>query len=153
MIDTRFLRSGVFWSWFLVTAAVIAVLFGWELRFIHLPLPMLPRMQVTAFDLGYSVALTFLMALAAGFFGWQRRYGSCPVGVKRTFGFAGTLGGIALLCPVCLALPGALLGLGTIIAVVGEFLPLIRLLAVIFAAVAVFLLWPRSTAAPRNGRG
>lgn len=143
MVDTRFLRSAVFWTWFLVTLAVTATFFGWELRIVPLPLPQLPRAPVTALDLSFSAGLVAMLSLAAGLFGWKRRYGSCPVGVKRTFGIAGTLGGIALLCPVCLALPGALLGIGTIIAVLDPFLPLVRLLAFVFAIVAVYLLWPR----------
>lgn len=146
MVDARFLRSGVFWTWFLVTLAITGVFFAWELRLIHLPIPGVPRMEATPFDLGYTAVLAALMALAAGLFGWQRRFGACPVGAKRTFGFAGTLGGIALLCPVCLALPGALIGLGTVIAIIGQFLPLIRLLAVLFAIMAVFLLWPKKAA-------
>ncbi len=148
MVDTRFLRSGVFWTWFLITLVITGAFFAWELQLIHLPMPDMPRMEATPFDLGYTAVLALLLSLAAGLFGWQRRFGTCPVGVKRTFGFAGTLGGIALLCPVCLVLPGALLGLSTIIAVVGQFLPLIRLLAVLFAVVAVFLLLPASAKAP-----
>lgn len=150
MADLRFLRSGVFWMWSVITLVFASIFFAWELQLIHLPLPMIPRMETTTFDLTYTVVLSLLLALAAGLFGWQRRFGVCPVGVKRTFGFAGTLGGIALLCPVCLVLPGALLGLSTIIAVVGQFLPLIRLLAIMFAVVAVYLLWPRRVSAPKK---
>lgn len=143
MSNLRFLGSGLFWTCFLITFAVSTLFFGWELRFIPLPFPMLPRVPATTIDYAFTGGLIVLLSLAAGLFGWQQRYGSCPVGVKRTFGMAGTLGGIALLCPVCLALPGALLGLGTILAVIGPFLPLIRLLAIVFAAVAVYLLWPK----------
>lgn len=143
MANLRFYRSGLFWTWFAVTLAVTTLFFGWELRFIPLPVPMLPRAPATSVDYAFTIALIALLSVASGLFGWQRRYGACPVGAKRTVGIAGTLGGIALLCPVCLALPGALLGLGTIIAVLGPFLPLMRLLAVAFAGVAVFLLWPK----------
>lgn len=145
MVDSplRFLRSSVFWTWFIVTLAVASLFFAWELRLVILPWFNLVRAPATTFELLYTGLLAVLLAMAAGLFGWQRRFGSCPVGVKRTFGFAGTLGGLALLCPVCLALPATLLGLGTVIAVLGQFLPLIRLLAVLFAAVAVFLLWPK----------
>lgn len=139
----RFLRSPTFWAWGFVALLVAGAFFVWELRLVPLPLPELPRAQATPLELAYTAALTLLLALAAGLFGWQRRYGSCPVGVKRTVGFAGALGGLALLCPVCLALPGLLLGVGTLIAIVGQFLPLIRLLAIVFALVAVWLLWPK----------
>ncbi len=143
MDNLRFLRSGLFWTCFLVTFAVATLFFGWELRLVPLPFPMLPRAPATSLDYAFAGGLICLLSLASGLFAWQQRYGSCPVGVKRTFGIAGMLGGLALLCPVCLALPGLLLGIGTIIAVLGPFLPLLRLLALVFAGVAVFLLWPK----------
>lgn len=143
MDNLRFLRSGLFWTCALATLVITGAFFAWELRLFALPFFTLVRPPATGLDLAFTALLSLLLSLAAGLFGWQQRYGSCPVGVKRTFGFAGTLGGIALLCPVCLALPGALLGLSTIVAIVGQFLPLIRLLAVLFAATAVFLLWPK----------
>jgi hypothetical protein len=115
--------------------------------------PRAARAPATTLELVYTGVLTLLLALASGLFGWQRKNGSCPIGVKRTVGIAGALGGVALLCPVCLALPGLLLGVGTLITILGQFLPLIRLLAIVFALVAVWLLWPRATAAPTKGRG
>ena len=139
----RFFGSPIFWAWCVPTLAIAGIFFAWELHLIHLPLPGIPRMEATFLELAYTGLLSILLSLAAGLFGWQRRYGACPAGIKRTFGFAGALGGIALLCPVCLALPATLIGLGTIIAVVGEFLPLIRVLAVIAAGFAVYLLWPK----------
>ena len=143
MADVRFLRSGLFWAWFVVALAITGTFFAWELRLNHLPVPGLMRMDATPFDLAFTGTLALLLSLAAGLFGWQRANGSCPIGVKRTVGAAGTLGAVALLCPVCLALPAAFLGLGTLVAAIGVYLPLIRLLAVVFAAVAVYLLWPK----------
>jgi hypothetical protein len=139
----RFLRSTTFWTWSIAALLVAGAFFVWELRLVPLPIPELPRAPATGLEVAYTAALTLLLGLAAGLFGWQRRYGSCPVGVKRTVGVAGTLGGIALLCPVCLALPGIFFGLGTLVAVMGQFLPLFRLLAIVFAVVAVWLLWPK----------
>jgi len=136
----RFLGSGTFWGWFLATG----VFFAWELRLVELPLPTLPRVPATPFELSYTAVLTLLLSLASGLFGWRRRNGSCPVGVKRSVGLAGMLGGIALLCPVCLALPVTLLGLSTVIAIVGQFLPLIRIIAVLFVGLAIWLLWPKA---------
>lgn len=144
----RFLGSPTFWGWFLATLAVTGVFFAWELRLVELPLPTLPRVPATAFELSYTAALTLLLSLASGLFGWRRRYGSCPVGVKRSVGLAGMLGGIALLCPVCLALPVTLLGVSTLIAVISQFLPLIRIIAVLFVGMAIWLLWPASDAPP-----
>lgn len=139
----RFFRSPTFWTWSIATLIVAGAFFVWELRLVPLPFPELPRAPASTLELGYTAALTILLSLAAGLFGWQRRYGSCPIGVKRTVGVAGTLGGIALLCPVCLALPGILFGIGTFIAILGQFLPLIRLLAILFAVVAIWMLWPK----------
>jgi hypothetical protein len=139
----RFLRSTDFWTWAIVALLVAGTFFVWELRLVPLPIPELPRAPATTLELAYTGVLTLLLALAAGLFGWQRKNGSCPIGVKRTVGIAGALGGLALLCPVCLALPGLLLGVGTLIAILGQFLPLIRLLAIVFALVAVWLLWPK----------
>lgn len=148
----RFLRSSVFWTWCIPAFIVAGAFFAWELRLLPLPYE-LPRAPASSFELAYTATLVVLLSVAAGLFGWQRRFGSCPRGVKRAVGFAGTLGGLALLCPVCLALPAALLGVGVIISLIGQFLPLIRLLALIFALVAVWLLWPHATAAPAKGHG
>lgn len=137
------LGSASFWTWFLGTLAVTGTIFAWELRLVDLPLPTLPRIPPTPFELSYTAVLTLLLSLAAGLFGWRRSNGSCPVGVKRSVGLAGALGGLALLCPVCLALPVAFIGLGTVIAVLGQFLPLIRILALLFVGVAIWLLWPK----------
>jgi len=151
MFDTRFrfALSPTFWTWSVVTLAVAGAFFAWELRLIPLPYE-LPRAPATALELTYTGVLTLLLALAAGLFGWRRKNGSCPIGVKRTVGVAGSLGGVALLCPVCLALPGIFFGVGTAIAILGQFLPLIRLLAILFALVAIWMLWPRdgSTGSP-----
>lgn len=140
--SVRFLRSPTFWTWGLAALVVAGAFFVWELRLVPLPF-LLPRAPASSLELAYTAALTLLLALASGLFGWRRKYGSCPIGVKRTVGAAGTLGGIALLCPVCLALPGIFFGVGTVIAVLGQFLPLIRLLAILFAVVAIWMLWPK----------
>ncbi len=152
MIDVRFFRSGTFWAWFAVVYAVAGLFFAWELQLVELPLPMLPRVPATPFELTYTAALTLLLSFASGLFGWRRQNGSCPIGVKRSVGLAGMLGGLALLCPVCLALPITFIGFGTAFAILGQFLPLIRIIAVLFALIAIWLLWPRATA-PKNGRG
>lgn len=150
----RFVGSRAFWTWFLPTLAVTGAFFAWELKLVMLPVANFTRLPATPFELAYTALLTLLLALAMGLFGWRRAHGSCPVGVKRTVGAAGVLGGLALLCPVCLALPVAFLGTAAFFATVAAFLPLIRLLAILFAAVAVYLLWPeQSVTAPKNGRG
>ncbi len=145
-LEFRFLRSATFWIWFVVVFAVTGVFFAWELRLVTLPIPELPRVPATPFELTYTATLTVLLSLASGLFGWRRRNGSCPVGVKRSVGLAGMLGGLALLCPVCLALPITFIGLGTAFAILGQFLPLIRIIAVLFALIAIWLLWPRDSA-------
>ncbi len=148
----RFLRSSLFWAGCLPTLVIAGAFFAWELRLIDLPLPDLPRFPATLFEILFSLLLAFLLALAVGLFGWQRRYGACPAGARRSAGIAGALGGIALLCPVCLALPVSLVGLSTLFALLIPFLPLIRLIAFLFALLAVWLLWPRVTT-PAKGRG
>ena len=144
MAKTRlaFLRSGTFWIWLLVTAVVTGAFFVWELQLFDLPLPMLARPPATSFELIYTAALTLILSLDAGLFGWRRRHGSCPVGTRRAVGFAGALGGIALLCPVCLALPATFFGISTIIVILAPFLPLIRLIAILFALIALWMLVP-----------
>lgn len=141
--ERRVLGSQMFWTWFLAMFTIAILFFGWELRIIPLPFPMLPRVPPTTIDVTFTIVLIILLSVAAGLFGWQRRFGACPVGIKRTVGAAGTLGGLALLCPVCLALPGLLLSIGTFVAILGQFLPLIRFLAILFAIVAIWMLWPR----------
>lgn len=132
-----------FWTWFLITLAITGAFFAWELKLIDLPLPMLPRPPATTFELTYTALLTILLSVDAGLFGWRRKSGSCPIGTKRTVGFAGTMGALALLCPVCLALPAALIGFGTFFAIVAAFLPLIRFIAILFAVIALWMLLPR----------
>lgn len=147
--DSRhFTRTRAFWVFSLSSLAITSMFFAWELRLIPLPYE-LPRAPASSFELAYTALLTLLLSFAAGLFGWQRRFGACPVGIKRTVGVAGTLGCLALLCPVCLALPGLLLGIGTLIAILGQFLPLIRLLAILFAMVAIWMLWPKRSTSPR----
>lgn len=139
----RFLRSPLFWAWSLPTLCVAGAFFAWELQLIRLPLPDLPRYPPTPIEIAFSFLLAVLLALAVGLFGWQRRYGACPAGAKRSAGIAGTLGAVALLCPVCLALPISIVGLSTLFALLIPFLPLIRLIAVLFALLSVWLLWPK----------
>ncbi len=142
-LEFRFVRSVTFWAWFVVVFAVAGLFFAWELRLVPLPYE-LPRVPATPFELIYTATLTLLLSVAAGLFGWRRQNGSCPIGVKRSVGLASMLGGLALLCPVCLALPITFIGLGTAFAILGQFLPLIRIIAVLFALIAIWLLWPRA---------
>lgn len=155
----RFLGSAIFWAWSLPVLAVAGTFFAWELTLVDLPLPDLPRYPATPFEIAFSALLAALLALVAGLFAWQRRYGACPVGSRRSAGVAGTLGAVALLCPVCLVLPASFVGLTALFTLLLPFLPLIRLIAVVFAILSVWLLWPRPrppstparTSAPEDG--
>lgn len=140
----RVLRSWHFWIWGLTTAIVAIVFFLWELRLVQFPIPALPRVPATTFDIVYSLLLALLFGIAAGLFGWQQRFGACPRGTKRTAGIAGVLSAVALLCPVCLILPASFLGLSVFFAVLPAYLPLIRLVSIIFVLLTVWLLWPRT---------
>lgn len=121
----------------------MGIFFAWELGHLSPPLPLLLRPEATVTEIIFSVALSVLIALNAGLFTWRRRMGSCPVGVRRATGTAGLLGAIALLCPVCLALPATFLGLGFTFAVLTPFVPLIRVVALILLLVSTYLLWPK----------
>ncbi len=139
----RFLRSPVFWAWSIPTLAVLSLFFGWELQVVRLPIPTLPRVPATTLELAYTGTLIILLSLSTGLFGWRRANGTCPIGIKRTASAAGILGGIALLCPVCLVLPASLIGISIFFTIIAQFLPLIRLIAMLLALFSVSLLWPK----------
>lgn len=121
----------------------MGIFFAWELGHLSPPLPLLLRPDASPTEIVFSIVLSILIALNAGFFTWRKRMGSCPVGVRRATGGAGILGAIALLCPVCLALPAGIGGLGLAFAVLTPFVPLIRVVALILLLVSTYLLWPK----------
>jgi len=140
---SRFLRSASFWLPFLISLAVLSLFFLWELGRLQLFIPSLPHLPTTPVNLAFTAALWFLLSFTTGLAVWRNRETSCPVGVKRATGIAGALGALSLLCPVCIALPASLIGLGTTLAFLGPFVPLLRVIAIVVLLTAVMLLWPK----------
>lgn len=139
----RFLRSPSFWLPFLISLAVISVFFLWELGMFHIILPRLPHIPTTTRDLSFTAILWILLSFTIGLAVWRDKETSCPRSVKRATGIAGFLGALSLLCPVCLALPVSLLGVSTVLAFLGPFMPLMRIIAIVVLITAISLLWPR----------
>lgn len=139
----RFLRSASFWLPFLVSLVALSLFFLWELGQLRFFIPALPHLPTTPVNLGFTAALWLLLSFTTGLAVWRNRETSCPVGVKRATGIAGFLGALSLLCPVCIALPASLIGLGTTLAFLAPFVPLLRVVAIVVLLTAVTLLWPK----------
>ena len=138
----RFLRSLSFWLPFTITLCAAGTLFLWELNLLPL-LPAPVRPPATEWELVFTGLLVLLIAFNAGLVAWRSQMGTCPVGVKRATGLGGTIGFVALFCPVCLVLPASVLGLGALLAMLTPFLPLLRIIALVILGGALFLLWPK----------
>lgn len=136
------LQSPAFWAPFLVSFLVTGTLFAWELGFLHGYIRSLPRIPATQIDILFTVILGLLLSLSIGLMGWNMKNGSCPAGVKNASGVAGVLGAVTLLCPVCLVLPGSLLGVGFLFSVLTPFLPILRMIAILLLAVSIWMLRP-----------
>jgi hypothetical protein len=119
---------------------IAGALFAWELGFLHVPfLPLLPRMVPTTRDVVFAMLTVLLLGLNVGLL-VQRAKSGCPRGSRRATGAGGILSAVALLCPVCLALPGALFGIGTGFALLAPLLPLLQLIALVILGTAAILL-------------
>lgn len=140
----RFLRSPSFWIPFVVTLAFTSLFFVWELGYVNRMLPSLPRPAAGTTDVAFTVVLGLLLSINAGLAVWQKRYGHCPRGVKRASSFAGLLGAVTLICPVCLLLPASLIGIGFVFTFLTPFLPLLRIVAVILLGVSGWMLRPKN---------
>jgi len=140
----RAFRSALFWIPFLVTAALCGAFFAWELGYLTPPIPSFLRPPLSQGEVIITWVLTFLLALNAGLFVWQRHAGSCPLGVRRASGIGAALGAFALICPACTVIPLTLLGTSLTLGFFAPFLPLLRLVAVLILVVVTGMLWPRS---------
>lgn len=138
-----FLRSGRFWVPFLIVGALAGAFFLWELGFLSAYLRSLPRVEPTPAENVFTASLVFLLAVNAGLYSWQKRYGSCPVGTRHASGIGGAVGAFALLCPVCLLLPLSLFGASLSLVFFAPFIPLFRIIAILLLVVSTILLWPR----------
>ena len=139
----RFIRSSRFWIPFLIAAIVVTIFFAWELDFLKSFLPSLPRPVPTMEEILFSAVLGFLLSLTTGLVFWNIKEGSCPIGIKRATGFAGALGALTLICPVCVIFPASLLGLGFALSAMAPFMPVLRLIAIVVLGITVWMLWPR----------
>jgi len=92
----------------------------------------------------FTATLIGLFALNAGLFAWRRQQGTCPMGTRRASVLAGALGALALLCPVCLAIPISLLGISLSLLWLAPYIPLLRFVALLVLAVSTMILWPHA---------
>ena len=127
----------------MIATIVVTTFFAWELDFLKSFLPSLPRIAPTTEEILFSALLGFLLSLTTGLLFWNIKEGSCPIGIKRATGFAGALGAITLICPVCVIFPASLLGLGIALGVIAPFLPVLRVIAIVVLGITVWMLWPR----------
>ena len=130
----RLLHSWHFWLPFGIALLVVAKFFEWELSVLTPPTPS---------ELVFTIVLAFFLALSIGLTVWNLKEGTCPVGVKRATGLAWFLGAATLICPACIALPTAFIGIGFALAAAGPYLPLMRVVAIVLLLVAVWMLRPR----------
>jgi len=139
-----FLRSTRFWIVFLVSAILLSLFFAWELNLIHASfLPVLPRPEANTFEKFFTALLILFLSFDTGLLSWRMQYGHCPVGAKRATIFSGTLGFVALLCPVCLVLPVGLLGITFSMTLLIPYLPLLRSIVLVLLMATTFILLPK----------
>ncbi|PIQ76769.1 hypothetical protein COV83_00755 [Candidatus Peregrinibacteria bacterium CG11_big_fil_rev_8_21_14_0_20_49_14] len=140
----KFLYNRSFWHWACGAALVCSLFFLWELGMIpRIPGP--PRPAPTTAEILFSIFLIALLSLNVGLLHWRKNTGGCPIGAKGATGIGGTLGALALLCPVCLLLPFSLFGLSLSLAFLSPFLPLLRIIATVLLVASTVMLWPKNT--------
>jgi len=137
------LKEKIFWLYFLITALVLTAFFAWELGYLTPPIPSLTAMNPSQTDIVFAIVLSFLLALNAGLFGYKKRKGSCPAGIKRATGIASLIGATALLCPVCVLLPLSLLGVSISLVFLSPFIPMLRIIALILLLGSTHMLWSK----------
>lgn len=141
-VKVEFLHSNAFWKWAIAAGLLCSMFFAWELgAFPSVPSP--PRPAVTNGEIIFTAVLIALIALNAGLFNWRRKNGTCPIGTRRASGLGGTMGAVALLCPLCLLLPISLFGVSISLAFLGPFIPLLRTIALALLLGSTALLMPR----------
>lgn len=140
----KFVRSRDFWSWALGALLLCSLFFAWELgMFPQIPSP--PRPEPTQHEIVFTLLLIALLSLNAGLLNWRKSIGTCPLGAKRASGIGGTIGAVALLCPVCLLLPVSLFGISISLAFLSPFLPLLRIVAAVLLIASAGMLWPKGS--------
>lgn len=143
-MQLQFLHSRSFWYWTCGVALFCSLFFMWELGMIpQIPGP--PRPAPTSGEIVFTIFLIILLSLNAGLLHWRKNTGGCPIGTKGATGIGGSLGALALLCPVCLLLPFSLFGISLSLAFLSPFLPLLRIIAAILLLTSAAMLWPKNS--------
>jgi hypothetical protein len=138
-----FLRDRTFWLVFVCTLVLTGLFFAWELGMFYPYLPTLPRPRATDTETGFTALLIFLFSLNIALFAYQRKRGTCPVGARNASAIAGTIGVVALLCPVCLLLPITALGASFSLLFLMPYVPLLRVIALVLLIASTMMLWPK----------
>jgi membrane protease YdiL (CAAX protease family) len=139
-----FVQSLRFWRTAFISAGLLALFFLWELGAFASVITSPPRPAATQGEMLFTATLIVLFALNAGLFAWRRQQGTCPVGTRRASVLAGALGAVALLCPVCLAIPISLLGISLSLLWLAPYIPLLRFVALLILVVSTVILWPHT---------
>lgn len=134
---------------FVFPFAVSFIVFGlfvlWQLGIFSSVIYSLPRGAPTTTEWIFGGLLVLLLSMNIGLFAWQKRFGSCPIGTKRASGIASTLGVLALLCPVCLALPLGIFGASVLLSSLSVYIPMLQIISIVLLIVSLTMLWPKST--------
>jgi hypothetical protein len=138
----RVLTSGVFWIWFLVAGGLSGLFLAWETDLLNPILKGPIRPPATNEEMIFTALIVVLIGLVAGLYAWRKRFGSCPVGVKRATGIGAAFGAVALLCPACTLIPIALLGTSVGLGFLAPFLPLLRIITIVILLATTAMLWP-----------
>lgn len=139
----RVLRSPVFWIPFVIAFVIAELFFAWELGFFINFIPSYPRPFATHGEVTFTGIIGLLLALNVGLINWQRKFGHCPIGMKRLSGAAGVVGALTLICPACVLLPASLASIGFAFAALTPHLLLLRIIAVVILLISTVMLRPR----------
>lgn len=142
MHPLRFLDSLHFWIPFAFTLVAAGLFFAWELGVFINVLPSVPRPSVLPSEFAFTAALSFLLAFDIGLAVWQRRFGSCPRGIKRASSVATALGALTLVCPACTLLPVSLVSVGTLLSLMSAHMPTLRIVSIALLFMTAMMLWP-----------
>lgn len=139
----RALRSSVFWIPFVIAFLLAELFFAWELGYFINYLPSYPRPYATHGEVIFTGIIGLLLAINIGLIFWQRRFGHCPIGVKRLSGLAGVLGAFTLICPLCVLLPASFVGVGFFFASFAQHVVFMRIISIVILVISMGMLWPR----------
>lgn len=143
-MNMAFLRAGRFWSGALIALAGIGLLFAYELNMLSsIGLEGPPRSMSHEREAIFAILIALLFSINVGLIAWHRKQGTCPIGVRRAASLAGVLGTIALLCPICLAVPIGIASAAALLVLLAPFVMLIQIIAIVLLCAGLWLLVPR----------